>query len=220
MIEIHSNALIIGRLKERNAQINRSIREPAEQLDHYEVLQIPESATLDEIRRAYKNQLLFFRNDRSGHYQVKQFNHVLEAYRTLSDVEKRASYNSGLAFTRSFENLCIALGKVNDIIRGQDANTINKIMLAGILSSLLEVSGVITALMYQESNFGSILCIIGAGLLAYAAFEALAHEKRTNARDKPLYQLGVVLATDYKRTEIAIAEVTPRLTYTGPAPSM
>lgn len=63
-------------------------------VDHYETLQLSSSADADTVERVYR--LLAKRyhpdNDRSG--DVERFNQVREAYETLSDPDRRASYDA------------------------------------------------------------------------------------------------------------------------------
>lgn len=65
--------------------------------DYYEVLGIKKNASLDEIKKAYRELALRFHPDRVPHEQKKEaeekFKEISEAYAVLSDSEKRALYD-------------------------------------------------------------------------------------------------------------------------------
>ncbi|MFH1578027.1 MAG: molecular chaperone DnaJ [Candidatus Omnitrophota bacterium] len=65
--------------------------------DYYEILGIKKNASLDEIRRAYRELALRHHPDRVAHEQKKEaeekFKEISEAYAVLSDSKKRALYD-------------------------------------------------------------------------------------------------------------------------------
>lgn len=59
--------------------------------DYYEVLGIPKSANLDDIKKAYRKLAMQYHPDRGG--DQEKFKEVSEAYEALSDPQKRANYD-------------------------------------------------------------------------------------------------------------------------------
>ena len=62
--------------------------------DYYAVLNIPKTATEDEIKRAYKKMALKLHPDKNKHPKAEEaFKHVSAAHTTLSDSQKRKIYD-------------------------------------------------------------------------------------------------------------------------------
>jgi molecular chaperone DnaJ len=92
------------------------------QRDYYEILHISKDASLEDIRKAYREAALKYHPDRVPKEQKKeaeeQFKEISEAYAVLSDPQKRALYDarghSGIDQSYTYE----------DIFKGADFRTV------------------------------------------------------------------------------------------------
>jgi len=63
--------------------------------DHYETLQVSPRADQETIERVFRHLAKRFHPDNSETGDGERFTHLVEAYRVLSDPEKRAAYDAG-----------------------------------------------------------------------------------------------------------------------------
>jgi len=65
--------------------------------DYYQILGVSKNATIDEIKKAYRQLALKYHPDRNPNNKEaeEKFKEITEAYQVLSDPEKRALYDSG-----------------------------------------------------------------------------------------------------------------------------
>jgi molecular chaperone DnaJ len=90
--------------------------------DYYEILGVHKNASLEEVKKAYRESALKFHPDRVPHEQKKEaeekFKEISEAYAVLSDSQKRALYDqyghSGIDQKYAQE----------DIFKGADFNSV------------------------------------------------------------------------------------------------
>ncbi|EOY05165.1 hypothetical protein QUC31_016897 [Theobroma cacao] len=82
-------------------KIKARINEARKEVSFYELLGIPETGTLPEIKQAYKQLARKYHPDVSPPDRVEEYTQrfirVQEAYETLSDPRRRASYDRDLA---------------------------------------------------------------------------------------------------------------------------
>ncbi len=81
--------------------------------DHYKILELELSATLPEIKKAYRRLALQYHPDRTNDdpYAAAQFNDIKEAYETLSNPSKKDGYLQQRWYNRAMGN-----NKTTDVI--------------------------------------------------------------------------------------------------------
>jgi hypothetical protein len=68
--------------------------------DFYVLLGVDPAASSAGIRSAYRHLALRYHPDRAGTHSTRFFQDIVDAYRVLSDPERRASYDDGLRHAR------------------------------------------------------------------------------------------------------------------------
>ncbi|MGC8670047.1 MAG: molecular chaperone DnaJ [Candidatus Micrarchaeia archaeon] len=101
--------------------------------DYYEILGVSKNASLDEIKRAYRELALKYHPDRNKSPDAEEkFKEINEAYAVLSDNEKRKAYDSfgPEGFSQKYTP--------EDIFRGFDFEDIFNSMFGGFGNSMFE----------------------------------------------------------------------------------
>lgn len=76
---------------------------PEPEMDYYEVLGVPKTASGDEIKAAYHRLAFKYHPDRNSHaYAGEWMKKINQAYNTLSSPEKRAEYDRGRSYGSGF----------------------------------------------------------------------------------------------------------------------
>jgi DnaJ-domain-containing protein 1 len=115
LIDRHSNGFPIG-----GKRIGAASMSDTKTKDYYRILEVPRSATAQQINAAYRALALKYHPDTShtASDTVAEFRHITEAYDTLSDPAKRRNYDRLVRETRSTPTGSSTLHHVFD--SGQD----------------------------------------------------------------------------------------------------
>lgn len=230
--QMQSSAIIIHQLNDHHGHSHPSSENTRHNgPTHYDILHVPETASADEIRRAYRQQLKNFRDDKNGSVTANYFQSMLTAYKILNNDAARRRYDEELVSARSFDGfltafdnfgkiLCTAMG---NIVEKRNANNMAQekhfLLFIGV-SYAIEMMGAIAAVYDPESMVGSILCGIGFLMILGTNYVVLSHFNQEKAfRDgffKPLQELKPVMEEmleHHKRVEATYRASVPKLTY-------
>jgi curved DNA-binding protein CbpA len=87
--------------------------------DYYSILRIPTSASMDEVKKAFRKLALLYHPDKNPdtRFATVKFAEIQEAYQVLGDRKKRAEYN----YSRYFQSAGVTqqplAGSADDILR-------------------------------------------------------------------------------------------------------
>ena len=110
--------------------MNSCVKDTTAFSDYYEALQLSPNADADTIDRIYRMLVKRYHPDNRDTGNSERFNTIVEAYRVLSDPEKRAAYD-----VRYEENRASVL-KIFDEASAADSFTGDKRICDGVLSLL------------------------------------------------------------------------------------
>ena len=79
---------------------------------HYEILNLPPSATQEQLHAAYKALALELHPDRAGAGMTSLFSEITAAWGVLKDPERRRAYDATLRLTRPVCGVCSGEGVV------------------------------------------------------------------------------------------------------------
>ncbi|KAJ3091158.1 hypothetical protein HK102_001514 [Quaeritorhiza haematococci] len=159
----------------------------AAEVDYYEILNVPETATDDEIRQAYIKESLKWHPDRNNAPEATaRFQQVGQAYFTLSDKDRRREYDAARRSHRKYgaENVdphSIFGGVFDELLQPQVPNPSYFYQpLGGAGGAMLgfiimNIPGAIAG-YYFGSKMGRIRDFHGVSV--YEAFSKLGQEKR------------------------------------------
>jgi len=131
--------------------------------DHYKILELSPSATLPEIKKAYRRLALQYHPDKNNNdpYAAAYFDAVKEAYETLTDAGKKNNYlqqrwyqqSTGKGFSTEIQTpvtilqRCIILEKTISL---QDVHRLDEYKLAHSIDTLLNEEAVTTLKKFAD----------------------------------------------------------------------
>ena len=69
--------------------------------DYYNVLELNQNASIDEIRKSFRTLALRYHPDKNKNSESKEkFMKIVEAYETLSDVNGKRNYDESITITK------------------------------------------------------------------------------------------------------------------------
>lgn len=185
-------------------------REP----NHYEILNLAQTATDVEIRKAYNAALLAHHPDNGG--STDQLMKVQEAFKTLSDTDNRESYDKELRLIKSFKEFSDSLKDLMKLVYQIKQNRLYRFGCISVGTICMALTSDLTSFYYP--NFSSVLACITIPLDLYIIKEAIAiaaeNRKEIESRNqffKTLEPIVERIIAHDKAWRNLIEEHTPRL---------
>jgi molecular chaperone DnaJ len=173
--------------------------------DYYKTLGVKPSASLQEIKRAYRALAVKYHPDKNPDNSMSeaQFKEIGEAWHTLSDLQKRAKYDderwlSGMGRKTRYDeaitpqwilNICIEL---HTSLASMDTYRMSQEALQSYILLILAESNI--AILRQDADAATISNIISELIKASTRLESIY-------MDEVLSQLELLAADDPKDTE-------------------
>ncbi len=87
--------------------------------DYYSILHIPSTASMDEVKKAFRKLALLYHPDKNpdSRFATAKFAEIQEAYAVLGDRKKRTEYNYSRYFQSSGVSQQPLAGSADDILR-------------------------------------------------------------------------------------------------------
>jgi curved DNA-binding protein CbpA len=110
--------------------VSKSVENPNGFQDYYEILQLSPNADTDTISRVYRILVKRYHPDNRETGNERKFNDVVQAYRVLSDPEKRAAYDV------KYDEHRASILKIFDEASASDSFEGDERIFSGVLSLL------------------------------------------------------------------------------------
>ncbi len=166
-------------------------------VNYYKILNIPNDANAEQIKRAYKYLVLTKHPDvNKAENAREEFMYIIKAYNILRDETRRAEYDAKLKSESSFFDK-INFKYVCDKVVGKSTKAIKK------LSKFVKSIAVLSSPKYDVSRF-STECDIPPEVMAMSKMETSELEMRLEASDNMFVRAYSAFALGVKGDRMAI----------------
>jgi DnaJ-class molecular chaperone len=155
----------------------------------YDILGLPENATAEEIKKAYRNLSLVHHPDKGG--DEEEFNAILKAYETLIDYDLRAEYDKYGASREKIQNIATAIFK--DIMKLNPTN-IEESLEDSRIEDIVRIDQSIENLQKESDSLDGIIKRIKEAPSHDFIREALDNEKKVIRINIEQFEENKVLA--------------------------
>jgi molecular chaperone DnaJ len=120
-------------------------------MDYYSVLNIPKSASQDEIKKAFRSLALKYHPDRNGGDETK-FKEIQNAYEILSDSEKRQQYDNPMHQSFGFNSNASGFEDIFSQFFGQRRQQHKQTLRTTVTISLVDAFRGVSHTMQIQTN--------------------------------------------------------------------
>ena len=124
--------------------------------DYYDILKVSKNATLNDIKKAYRQLSIKFHPDKNNNNDYEEFNKINDAYSKLTEIIKNNSSNDLTEMNLSFKKKQTSILE-NDIIEYETSNNIQNTTMKKsyqLINNYLDII-VNLKITYNESYYGS-----------------------------------------------------------------